>query len=107
VATADLVDLADPAWAGAVVAALVAKADRAAVAPVAAVAVAAAVAHALAVAAGDSSDPAELGNKQGARDNRGPLGFSAGTNHFLLFSYSSTYFFGFAMNSSRHPVQQT
>ena len=29
------------------------------------------------------------------------------TAHFLLFSYSSTYFFGFALNSSRQPLQQT
>ena len=27
--------------------------------------------------------------------------------HFLRFSYSSTYFLGFSLNSSRQPEQQT
>jgi hypothetical protein len=43
-----------------------------------------------------------------ARDfRRGPARLVRSPSHFLLFSYSSTHFFGLALNSSRHPVQQT
>ena len=68
-------------------------------------AVALAAAHPGAAAAGDKSE---------SRNAKGPRVISRALFHltfafayFLLFSYSSTYFFGFALNSSRQPVQQT
>src|SRR5262249_26483171 len=51
-------------------------------------------------------DKTELENERARDGSRGPARFSSPIAHFLLFSYSSTYFFGLALNSSRHPVQQ-